>query len=77
MAVATGQTVHQWLEKLATTDTSQEADWEKMTNLLRRFGFTKAVCTCGIVYLEGHGTPEAPPTDIHSIARMFCKKESE
>ena len=33
--------------------------------------FPRAKVTCGIVYLEGRGTLEAPPASIHQIARMI------
>ena len=67
------QTVKEWLKELATTNQSSDKDSIKMQNLLHRVGFGSAVVTCGIVYLEGHGTIEAPPTDIHSIAKMLLK----
>ena len=72
--IATEQTVGQWLEDLAARTTSDESDGRKMANLLHRVGFSQAVVTCGIVYLDGKGTIEAPPTDMHSIARMLVKK---
>ena len=63
------QTIGQWLESLVSTDSSTDKDDGKMQNLLHRIGFASAVVTCGIVYLDGQGTIEAPPTDIHSIAK--------
>jgi len=68
------QTIGQWLEQLATTTTSTELDSSKMANLLHRVGFGAAVVTCGIVYLEGRGTIEAPPMSIHTIAKMLVEK---
>ena len=68
-----GQTVGQWLEELARSNTSNEHDEREMTNILHRFGFPAAVVTCGIVYLEGKGTMDAPPAPIQSIAGMLVK----
>ncbi len=68
------QTVGQWLEELATSNTSTEVDSSKMQNLLHRVGLSKAIVTCGIVYLDGHGTVDAPPTSLHSIAKMLVSK---
>jgi len=73
MVTQTQQTVKQWLEELASNNESSDIDSGKMQNLLHRVGFASAVVTCGIVYLEGHGTMDAPPTDLHSIARMLLK----
>ena len=72
--IATEQTVGQWLEELATSNSSGDTDNQRMANLLHRVGFPDAIVTCGIVYLMGHGTIEAPPTDIHSIAKMLVAK---
>ncbi len=68
------QTIGQWLESLMNTDSSTDKDDSKMQNLLHRIGFASAVVTCGIVYLDGQGTIDAPPTDIHSIAKMLVNK---
>ena len=67
------QTVKQWLEELANSTISTDSDSIKMTNLLHRVGFNQAVVVCGIVYLEGKGTMDAPPTSLHSIAKMLLK----
>jgi hypothetical protein len=76
-----GETVGEMLKRLAESDTSTDEDSQKMQNLLRYAGFPKAVVVVGIVYLEGQGTMEAPPTSIHSVAKMLMKgaegKESE
>jgi len=74
MVTETQQTIGQWLEELANNNTSTERDDSKMANLLHRVGFSSAVVTCGIVYMEGRGTIDAPPMDIHSIARMLVGK---
>lgn len=68
------QTVKEWLHGLADSQESTEKDSSMMQNLLHRVGFSAAVCTYGIVYLEGHGTMEAPPTSIHAIAKMLVSK---
>lgn len=67
----TQQTIGQWLEELANGNVSNERDDIKMQNLLRRINFPGAICTCGIAYLEGHGTPEYPPMPIQSVAKML------
>ena len=67
------QTLKEWLQDVANTDTSSERDSRMMENLLHRVGFPSARVVVGIVYLEGKGTMEAPPTSIHSIARMLLK----
>ena len=68
------QTVGQWLEELASSNQSLDLDSSKMQNLLHRVGFSSAIVTCGIVYLEGKGTIEAPPTSIHTIAKWLMSK---
>jgi len=74
MTTATQQTVGQWLEELAGNTQSSEHDSTKMVNLLRKVGFPQAVVTCGIVYLEGNGTIDAPPMSIHGMAKMLVEK---
>ena len=74
MTRATQQTIGQWLEELASSNESSDIDSTKMANLLHRIGFPQAVVTCGIVYLDGHGTIDAPPTDLHSVAKMLVNK---
>jgi len=69
------QTVKEWLDELANSSESTEQDSAMMQNLLHRVGFSKAVVVCGIVYLEGKGTLYAPPTDLHTIARMLIEGE--
>ncbi len=64
-------TIKEWLEELSGGNTSTELDDTKMQNFLHHIGESKAICTCGIVYLEGRGTIEAPPTPIQSIAKMM------
>ena len=67
------QTVREWLEELAARNTSTEIDEYNMGTLLHKAGFPQAKIVAGIVYLEGKGTVETPPVDIHSVARMILK----
>jgi len=64
-------TVKEWLQLLATTDTSTEYDDHMMQTLTHKCGFPRSVVTCGIVYLEGYGEP----IDIHTIAREILKRQ--
>ena len=64
-------TVKEYLEELATSNTSTEYDERMMQNLTRKCGFPNSVVTCGIVYLEGKGQP----IDIHIIAREILKRQ--
>ena len=77
MTTETKQTTKQWVEEIAAGNTSTERDGQIMQAILRRLNFPSAVVTCGIVYLEGQGTIDAPPTDIHSIARMILVIDSK
>ena len=65
--------IQEWLKRLSTSNQSSENDSAWMQGMLRVYGFPGAVVTCGIVYFEGHGTLEFPPTDIHTVARMLIK----
>lgn len=67
------RTIKEWLEALSNTNTSSEEDSTKMQNLLRMLGFSKAVVTCGCVYLEGQGVP----VDIHSAAKALLGNEKK
>ena len=67
------RTVGDWLKELAESNTSTQEDEGKMLGVLRKVGFNSVVITCGIVYLEGSGTPEAPPMPIQGIAGMILK----
>lgn len=64
------ETVKDWLNRVADTNTSTELDSRMMENMLRRVGFPLARVVIGIVYLEGYG----PPIDIHTMAKMFRDK---
>ncbi len=77
METKTEQTIGQWLEELAGDLVSTNQDSKRMANILHRVGFPSAVVVCGIVYLKGQGTIEAPPMSIHSIAKMLVKKGKE
>ena len=66
-----------WLEQLADSTQSTEEDSRMMQGLLRMMKFHKAVVVCGIVYVDGHGTMDSPPTSIHSMARMLVKAQGE
>ena len=70
------QTVKQWLEQVAGTDTSTEQDSDRMQYLLRRIGFPRTVVVMGVVYVEGHGTVDYPPVSIHFVAEVLLKAES-
>ena len=67
----------EWLEELANSTSSTEDDSQMMQGLLRMMKFHKAVVVCGIVYVDGHGTMDSPPTSIHSMARMLVKAQGE
>ena len=69
-------TIKEWLQELANTDTSTEYDARMMQNLTRKCGFPKCIVTCGIVYLEGKGTIDAPPMSIHALAKTILAKAS-
>lgn len=69
-----GQTVKQWLQDLSGRTDSSDHDSTMMQNLLHRVGFGNARVVVGVVYLKGHGTMDAPPASIHSIAKMLLTK---
>ena len=77
MTTETKQTTKQWVEEMAASNTSGERDDKIMQAILRQIDFPAAVVTCGIVYLEGQGTIEASPVDIHTIARMILDIDSK
>jgi len=66
-----------WLEGLANSTSSTEEDGKYMESMLRMMRFPRAVVVCGIVYLEGHGTMDSPPTSIHSIAKTILDQYEE
>lgn len=67
-------TVADWLKGVKDSNTCTITDEAKMMGLLRKLNFPKAVVTCGTVYFEGKGTPEAPPVSIHQAARLILKQ---
>ena len=63
----------QILEILKNADYTTENDEKIMQIILNKIGFKNAVVTCGIVYLEGRGTMDAPPTSIQHMAEMLLR----
>ena len=61
------------LKRLADTNTCSDPDNTFMQLVLHKLGFNNAVVTCGIVYLDGRGTLENPPADIHTYANALLK----
>ena len=70
--VQTEQTVKEWLDRVASSSVCYEADSAVMQTLLRRIGFSKAVVASGIVYAEGHGTPDYPPMSVQLMAHALA-----
>ena len=62
------------LKDLASRSTTTEADDHLMELMLRKTLFPKAVVTCGIVYLKGRGTIDAPPTPVQTVAKNILKQ---
>ena len=73
MNTTTKETKGQALARIASTGQSSEQDDKVITGILQRVGFPNVVVVCGIVYLEGRGTIDAPPTPISTIAGMLLK----
>ena len=73
--IGENETIKEWMERLAVTNECDDEDERMMLVVLRKIGFPNAKVVYGIVYLEGKGTLEAPPADIHTIARMILKTE--
>ncbi len=67
------KTVFQVIKELSEKNSSTENDSMVIQYVLRKMGFNNAIVTCGIVYLEGHGTINSPPTDINTIAKTLLK----
>ena len=74
------ETITEYLECVSKANSSTDKDSRIMNNLLHTLQFSSAKVVLGIVYLEGHGTLEAPPQSIHTIAgyllKAFKKQES-
>jgi hypothetical protein len=66
-------TIREYIEKMANAKQTTGNDDGIFQGILRKLGFSQAIVTCGIVYLEGHGTMEAPPTPISAMAKMIIK----
>ena len=61
-----------WIEDIASSSASTEDDANRIQHLLRQIGFPSARIVLGIVYLEGRGTMENPPTSIQAIAKSLA-----
>ena len=69
------ETFEQYLTRLATTNKSSKEDGVLMQGMLRgKLGFPGAIVTSGVVYLEGQGTLEAPPTSVNAIAIIILNQ---
>ena len=67
------RTVLEVIKELSEKNTSDENDSMVIQYILRKIGYSNAIVTCGIVYLEGHGTINSPPSDINSMAKTLLK----
>ena len=65
------ETGREILNRLANTESSSESDSGFMQMVLHKLGFNNAIVTSGIVYIDGKGTLENPPMDIHSYAKAL------
>ena len=63
----------EWLKTIREADTSTEEDSRLMQTLLRQLGYPHARVVSGIVYAEGKGTIDSPPTSIHTWARVILE----
>jgi len=63
----------QWLKTMREADTSTEEDSRLMQALLRQLGYPHARVVSGIVYAEGRGTLDYPPSSIHTWASIILK----
>jgi len=68
---AVEETIGQLVERLSVAESTTEDDERTMTLVLRRCGWARALVACGIVYLEGKGTMDAPPCAIPTMARLL------
>jgi len=63
-------TIPEWLEQLASSDSSTMEDSAMMQNLLRKWGgLPKAKVVYGVVYPEGYGRP----VSINHIAKKLLQ----
>ena len=70
-------TIGEWLEKLATSDSSTEEDARELQRALRKVGFGRAVVVYGVAYLDGKGTIANPPRSIHTVAGSLLNAMNE
>ena len=61
------------LQRLAKSESTDENDDVMMQTILRHVGFKQARVVCGIVYLKGHGTIDAPPASIKQVANNILR----
>lgn len=66
-------TIKDRIEQISNNAVSTDEDSNFIMFVLHRLGFNNALVTCGVVYIEGHGTIENPPTSIQNIASMILK----
>lgn len=72
------ETAGQVLERLSNSDSSSEQDSRIMQAILRQTGlYPNAVVVAGVVYLDGRGTMQNPPTSIHTVAKSLLKAVAE
>jgi hypothetical protein len=64
------ETPEQWLVRMATTQSSNKEDAQKMQNLLHRLGYKNATVIAGVTSLTGEGAPAS----IHSIALLILNQ---
>ena len=65
------ETYSDFLHRLANSNKSSETDSRIMESFLKKIGLFNARVVSGIVYVEGHGTIDTPPTDIHNFAKLI------
>jgi hypothetical protein len=59
------------IKRLATTNTSTKRDEIVIEYVLKELGYANARVVSGIVYLDGRGTLQNPPTSIHAVAKAL------
>ena len=62
-----------WIEDIANSSSTSDEDANRIQHLLRQIGFPSARIVLGIVYLDGQGTMENPPTSIQAIAKSLVE----
>lgn len=74
------ETVLDYLEQVSKSETTTAEDDVKVQRFLRIAGYPNCVVTLGIVYLEGKGTIQSPPTSIQQVIKtvlLVVKKHNE